>query len=158
MSNRRRPKVLMPLDGGAPPAPRLPWPLDHIEWTDQPPAKYPPRTLEWIAAAHRDAGRLNVWLCETCGVGVLCVDEHPGVTPMMVSHHTLGDPDCAGMCASQFYRRDKILEYAPAYRGHTNLEPTYEWYRPSEVELRGENAEVRGHVYQGGLLVRAVAS
>lgn len=155
MSNRRKPRRQVPLHGNPTTTrkPTLPFPLDAIEWTDQPPAQYTTQTLEWIAERHHERGRMNVWACEECGTEVLCFDLHPGVTPFMVSHHALGDADCPGMCRSHFYSGLSAAVARDRLGG-----PSHEWYRPSAGELSKADRHTREHVAQGGLLVRAVSS
>lgn len=164
MSNRRRPRRTVPLNG-TPPAANLqpvPWPLTHMEWTDTPPASYAQQTLSWIAGHYREAGRLNAWTCETCGEPFIAFDRHPGVTPAFVAHQTF-DPDteCEGTCASGFYRAAAVHQ-AAKWHGQQQVTPSHEWYRPSAVELKAERGRgrraVESHVMQGGLLVRPVAA
>lgn len=153
MSNRRRPTNVVPLNGGRPVNPLLVRGLAGVDWTDEPAADYSREVLSWIVANVPTIGRMNVWVCEACGTQVLCVDRHPGVTPFMVSHHTLGNPDCGGSCQSRFYNG------AIAAEVHARVgRPSHEWYRPSADQLEAETPYVRDHVLRGGLLVREVAS
>jgi hypothetical protein len=133
--------------------PEVPPQLQHLDWTDEPAGQYPTQTVEWIAAHAAEALRLNVWECEDCGMPVLCFDRHPGVTPFMVAHSTLGGGDCKGMCRSHFYNG------ASARAARDVLgQPSHEWYRPSAHELKRLRGQVRDHVLKGGLLVRAVVA
>lgn len=157
MSNRRRARRLVPLNGldhGVPARELLPPPLDFIEWTDTPAAGYPTQVLEWIAGQAPTRGRFNVWVCESCHQAFLCYDRHPGTTPFTVAHQTL-DPEtsCQGITVSTFYNgdraRDALVELGA---------PSHEWYRPSATALRHESRAARDHVLQGGLLVRPVTA
>lgn len=163
MSNRRKPKAQIPLDGQ--PAHRplnssIPWQLEHIEWTDKPAAEYADSTLKWIVSQRRGIGQLNAWRCEACDFPFVAFDRHPGTTPMMVSHRTFEpDTDCNGLCASVFYNRPGVERAAiDLGQGGQQIRPSHEWYRPSVDELRSASAAVRDHVRQGGLLVREVAA
>lgn len=171
MSNRRRPRRTVPLDGAGPftPTQRLPLALQHMEWSDEPPAAYDDQTLEWIADRRGEAMRLNAWRCEACGVPFIAYDRHPGTTPMMVSHRAFAealdagdlgaDDPCTGSCASVFYGRDGVVRAAVDLgQGGQQIQPTHEWYRPSAPELRAESRAVRTHVRQGGLLLRKAAA
>jgi hypothetical protein len=160
MSNRRKPKRQIPLHPGGSLVtiprgnePRRGAPKIEVEWSDAPFATYPPHVIAWIASRAHEAGRLNVWECEECGERVLCYDRHPGTTPFMVSHHTLGNPDCPGTCRSHFYSGASV-ELTYFLKGT----PSHEWYRPSTDELRTLKRHVQDHVMQGGLLVREVAA
>lgn len=161
MSNRRRPTRVIPLNGPPPKPGALPWPLDHIEWTDEPAAAdYQPATLKWIAGQADQRMRLNAWRCEVCDLPFIAFDRHPGTTPMLVAHQTL-DPesDCHGSCVSVFYNREGIWRAAiDLGQGGQQIQPSHEWYRPSVTELRRSSAATKAHVVQGGLLVRPVAS
>lgn len=170
MGNRRKPRRLVPLDGG--PAatatiPGLPPMLQNLGlWTDSPPAEYRPQTLDWIVDAVRrgESMRLNAWRCESCDLPFIAYDRHPGATPMMVSHRAfaeaMGETDpCTGMCASVFYTRDGVIRAAVDLgQGGQQIRPTHEWYRPSRDELRRASGAVRSHVSQGGLLLRRAAA
>jgi hypothetical protein len=167
MGNRRRPTRLVPLDGGPTTTTisGLPPMLQNLGlWTDTPPAQYRPQTLDWIVAAVRrgESMRLNAWRCETCQLPFIAYDRHPGTTPMLVSHRafaeTAGETDeCTGMCASVFYSREGVIRAGVDLgQGGQQIRPSHEWYRPSADELRRETGEVRSHVRQGGLLLRAV--
>lgn len=161
MSNRRRPKRQIPLDGPAPQAPALPLPLQRMEWTDEPAwTDYTRDVLVWIAGQANQAMRLNAWRCEVCDLPFIAYDRHPGTTPMTVAHVTLEpDTDCAGACVSVFYNREGIWRAAiDLGQGGQQIQPSHEWYRPSATELRGESAWTKSHVSQGGLLVRPVAA
>lgn len=161
MSNRRRPKRQIPLNGPAPHAPALPLPLQRMEWTDEPAySGYDHQVLVWIAGQANQAMRLNAWRCEVCKFPFIAYDRHPGTTPMLVAHQTLEpESDCHGSCVSVFYNREGIWRAAiDLGQGGQQIQPSHEWYRPSATELRGESPVTRDHVMQGGLLVRAVAA
>lgn len=153
MSNRRRPRNPVPLQPiGTRPGGRTGLPpqlRDFTVWTDTPPAQYAAQTIDWIVGALPTRLRLNVWVCETCGDGVLCFDLHPGTTPYIVPHATLGDPDCAGSCTSRMYSGADAAVWRARLGG-----PSHEWYRPSVFELGQSSKAVREHVQMGGLLVR----
>ena len=162
MSNRRRPRRIVPIHPSDAVEPRQPVPfgLQHIEWTDQPAAVYAAHTLEWIAERRHEAMRLNAWRCEDCGLPFIAYDRHPGVTPMLAGHQSF-DPDstCTGTCSSVFYTRAEITRAAiDLGQGGQRIQPSHEWYRPSANELRSATHEVRRHVHQGGLLLRTARS
>lgn len=163
MSNRRRPTKVVPLH----PAERVERPAvePKLDWSDQPPARFQPEVLEWISRNSYTAGRLNAWRCEACGTPFIAVDLHPGVTPMFVPHQAFDpDSDCTGASASGFYTGAAVHAAARqlAYHGHSQYEPTHEWYRPSRDELaelvRAKSKDQVTHVHQGGLLLRPVAA
>lgn len=154
MSNRRKPKRQVPLNGYATAtiSPPLPWPLTAVAWSDTPTATYATQTLEWIAAKAPTRGMHNVWVCESCGEDVLCFDRHPGTTPFTVAHQTF-DPTtpCPGITVSTFYNGARAQQALVEHGA-----PSHEWYRPSSTELRHGSRAARDHVMQGGLLVRRV--
>lgn len=133
---------------------QLPWPLDRMEWTDQPPVVYEPKTLAWIAQRHQEAGRLNAWTCEVCGTPFIAFDRHPGVTPFVVAHQTFDpDTDCKGSCVSGFYTSAAVYAAAKWY-GQQQVTPSHEWYRPSSTEFKAMSGGMKAHVAQGGLALR----
>jgi hypothetical protein len=152
VSKRKAKRPDLALRGLREPKP-LPWPLDAIEWSDKPALAYDPVVLKWIADKAGERGQLNVWRCEQCSTPVLCYDKHPGTTPFMVAHSTLGGGDCTGICKSAFYSSGEVIK-ARSELGGPGVAPSHEWYRPAFGDPGLKEAAVRAHVIQGGLLVR----
>lgn len=123
------------------------------EWTDLPPAAYPPVTVERVILPRLEAGadlvRRNVYQCVACNGLTVTYDRHPGVTPAYVDHRRF-DPDtrCDGVTASLSYPRDLPPE----------TEASHEWFRPSEDVLVTLGDAAIDHVLKGGLLLRPIAA
>lgn len=88
-------------------------------------------------------GKKNIYFCSECGHGFVTVDRDNGVTPFMT---TCDRAPCAAAAYSFFYRAPQEML--------KNIEPAYEWYRPSEEDLAGKSDQVKDHVARGGLLMR----
>lgn len=156
MSNRRRPRTARvngtPPGLGALVVPSFPG-IEVTEWSDLPPAAYPPAVAEQIIRPRLEAGtdliRLNGYLCDGCHGLTLTYDRHPGITPALVDHDRF-DPAtrCPGMARSLGY---------PADAPPAEWSPSHEWYRPGEPELLGLPDPVIDHVLRGGLLLRPIA-
>lgn len=86
-------------------------------------------------------GRFNRYTCESCGFIIHTVDLDEGVTPYIIRCR---HGDCDGVMRSHMYRvtLDQL--------------PDYEWYRPSEEEIKGLGLDtgVLEHVRSGGLMLR----
>lgn len=125
--------------------------VDAADWTDLPPAAYPPNTIELIkyGLERKAAGELRIlngYVCDTCKGLTMTRDRHPGVTPKFVDHRAF-DPGhrCPGTTVSLGYPED-----APP----ADWTPSHEWYRPSEDELIRLTDAAINHVLKGALLVR----
>jgi hypothetical protein len=91
-------------------------------------------------------GKKNIYMCPTCGRGVVTVDVDDGTTPFAIPCDA---PSCGGTATSFFYRApQEMLD---------GVQPAFEWYRPSAVELAGKSAGTKDHVERGGLLMRPLA-
>lgn len=138
MSNRRKPTRAVPLH----PQERHQGPVAGEpagDWTDLPPARFSSQVLTWIGTRMHEAGRLNAWRCEVCQTPFIAYDKHPGTTPFTVAHQTFdSDSDCEGACISGMYAGAAVHAAGRqlAYHGHSQLEPSHEWYRPSRDELQ----------------------
>ena len=90
------------------------------------------------------AGAKNAYRCQLCGFTIVTINRDEGTTPFMLRCRR--PIRCQGMMHSAFYR---LPENAP--------EPSLEWYRPSEREVRKLPEWQRDHVEQGGLLYRGIS-
>lgn len=108
--------------------------------------------------------RKNAYWCQSCHGYVVTIDLDEGVTPMFLACRVKGEPsdpanDCQGRMHSMMYPEEPW----PATDGYDNpipTEPTWEWYKPFEPELkryrrRGDEATLE-HVRKGGLLLRRI--
>lgn len=105
---------------------------------------FDPWSDPWPVAMFQSKGRLNSYVCEGCGGCIITIDLVSGVTPFMTACRVTDG--CAGMMRSRFY-------HVP-----DDYVATYEWYRPSREEIRGQRPEVREYVQAGGLLLRRIGA
>lgn len=123
--------------------------VDASDWTDLPPAQYPPDTVTFLRLALEAGERRTVkgYTCDTCSAVVATVDRHPGYSPDYVDHRRFVPATrCPGLCVSFGYPDE-----APP------TPPSHEWHRPSEPALLALLAlpdEYADHVLRGGLLLR----
>lgn len=96
-----------------------------------------------------DAGKKNLYTCQTCRGQIVTVNRDAGTTPFMIDCEAPNPGTwqaCRGVMYSNFY---------PA--GLEALAPSHEWYRPTSA---GERKKIpRGaeeHIAKGGLLLRAL--
>ncbi len=89
------------------------------------------------------AGRVNGYVCDSCGGKTVTIHRDEGVTPMFIGCRAL--PGCQGRAVSLMYTSNPAWELP---------EPKWEWYRPEST--RHLSAEVADHVRRGGLLLREV--
>lgn len=96
---------------------------------------------------------INVYTCPACGWRAVTVNLVAGTTPMFIQ--------CEGSfdCARKFQgNRDYPGAVSAMYRVPQDLEPTHEWYKPTEAEIVSHRAAaipaIRQHVELGGLLLR----
>jgi hypothetical protein len=88
-------------------------------------------------------GKVNVYTCPKCGREMVTVDRDEGVTPFMLRCRvTL---DCDGMAESCLYRPPP--DHGP---------PMFEWYKPTEKQLKKAEPSMRHHAEQGGLFIRGI--
>lgn len=85
--------------------------------------------------------KLNAYDCDTCGEPTVFRHVDQGTTPMFM--RCLVTKGCTGTATSRMYQ------------GVTD-EPTHEWYRPTESELRKVSPEIQDHVRRGGLMFREI--
>lgn len=100
----------------------------------------------WWSHIQHYKGMENYYSCQTCKRGVVTIDRDAGATPASIKCHA--SEDCSGVMHSKFYPD-------PALKPATLGGPTYEWYRPDEVDDDDESEEAY-HVMDGGLLLRKV--
>lgn len=100
-----------------------------------------------MSAGRAGIGKKNIYICRTCGHGFVTVDRDAGVTPFMTN---CDRAPCAAPAYSFFYGAPQEML--------KDIEPAYEWYRPSDEELAGKPDPVKDHVAHGGLLMRRVGA
>jgi len=81
----------------------------------------------------------NIYTCSKCRHQMVTVDRDDGTTPFMTSC-----PICKSPAQSSFYNVDQ------------KLQPTHEWYKPTEEETKKLKAGTLEHVNMGGLLLRNI--
>lgn len=115
---------------------------------EEPRIKLPADVLEW-AQSRPQPPSFNAYICRRRPQHIIItVDIHSGVTPMFLQCRF--DEHCKSEAISAGYPnhgRGPIPE-------HLRDKPLFLWYRPDEDEFRKEPAEVRGHVMQGGLIIK----
>lgn len=116
---------------------------------EHPLIKLPEKVVEFIRDKPQPPS-YNAYICRRRSNHIfITVDIHSGVTPMFMKCRAVGD-HCSSEAISAGYPNDG--------RGpvpeHLHGKPLFIWYRPSEPEFRKEPPEVRGHVMQGGLIIR----
>ncbi len=87
-------------------------------------------------------GRKNIYQCQECLGIIATVDRDAGTTPFMIGCQVRSG--CRGRMQSAFYRVFDAIQ------------PTFEWYKPDEVEIEKLDAGTRHHVDMGGLLLRRI--
>lgn len=96
------------------------------------------------------AGAINVYHCPDCD-GYMAIEHvEEGVTPMFLACRVKGDlkdpaNDCEGMMVSMMY---------PAKPWPIELEPGWEWFRPTGQAFEMLSPEMRDHIESGGLALR----
>ncbi len=90
-----------------------------------------------------NAGKKNIYKCDTCGHQIVTINLADGVTSFMVACRS--DRRCTGFMHSMFYNVDQ------------SLNPTHEWYRPEGKELKRMSEAMQYHVQMGGLDLRQVS-
>lgn len=85
------------------------------------------------------AGKLNIYVCESCHGHIVTRDRDAGVTPFLVACKCT--PGCTGFMKSSMYR---VFDQSMA--------ETHEWYRPDNLD--GLARHTIDHVRNGGLLLR----
>jgi hypothetical protein len=91
----------------------------------------------------KPTSRKNIYMCQKCGHGFVTADVESGVTPFMMPCDHSG---CSGKATSFFYAAPQSML--------AKIEPAFEWYKPSPVELTLKSAAVQEHVAKGGLISR----
>jgi hypothetical protein len=87
-------------------------------------------------------GRKNIYQCQECLGIIATIDRDAGTTPFAIGCQARNG--CKGTMQSAFYR---VFEA---------IQPTFEWYKPDEVEIEKLSAGSRHHVDMGGLLLRRI--
>lgn len=86
---------------------------------------------------------VNVYTCPKCNGEMVTIDRDEGVTSFMLRCRvTTG---CDGMAESSFYRPRP--DHGP---------PAFEWYKPSEKQIRKADPSMRQHAEMGGLFFRGI--
>lgn len=91
-------------------------------------------------------GRKNIYTCGTCGGHVVTVDVDAGVTPFMIECKA-APMGCQGYMQSSMYR---VFDQ--------RMRASWEWYKPTVLEVGQLSEAEQHHVAQGGLLLRRAAS
>lgn len=86
------------------------------------------------------SGKVNCYTCKNCGHVVKTVDIDNGVTPFII-----GCDECGENMYSSFYK-DNFPE----------IEPTYEWFRPSLEATKKMSPGMQDHILNGGLDKRKI--
>lgn len=126
---------LVPIPKGYGEEPRIKLPADVLEWAQSRPQ--PPSFNAYICKRRKD----HI---------IITIDIHSGVTPMFLRCRADGDH-----CQSESISAGYPHNGRGPVPGHLRDKPLFIWYRPNEEEFRKEPPEVRGHVMQGGLIIRA---
>lgn len=158
MSNPRRQRIRraaareaanLRVNAAPPPLVRPHFPgVDASDWTDLPPAQYPPDTVTFIRKALElgdDLKRVQGYRCDTCDLVLATRDRHPGYSPRYIDHARILATSCPGMFVSFGYPDEALPEDAA---------PAFEWYRPGELELLDLGDAFIDHVLKGGLILR----
>ena len=82
--------------------------------------------------------RINQYVCEMCGLGIITVDLEEGVTPFALVCRATND--CEGKMYSRMYEKVK-----------QSLIPEFGWYKPNLADVEDFQ---RPHIEAGGLLLR----
>ena len=98
------------------------------------------------------AGKLNQYVCDTCGHVTTTVDRVNGVTPYLIGCRGLDPCKGQGGNAGRDLARSRCYKNIPE-----DAQPTYEWYRPEYMDDLGDMDQwSQEHVLQGGLLLRPI--
>lgn len=121
--------------------------VEAAEWTDTPPAQYPPETVTFIRLALEAEDRLTVkgYRCDGCDLVLATLDRHPGYSSDYLDHKRILDSRCPGTFVSFGYPEEELPSGAA---------PAFEWFRPSELALGELGDEFVDHVLRGGLILR----
>lgn len=83
--------------------------------------------------------KINVYTCEKCAGQVVTIDTEPGVTPFSLICRA--KKDCGGRMHSAFYQVSQ------------ELNPEYQWRKPTKTEFYQLDEATREYVTKGGLLI-----
>lgn len=97
-----------------------------------------------------EANKINAYKCNK-GHFTITINKDEGTTPFMIAC-----PKCEGKPVLGSGSNDGFA-YSRMYNVYQFLVPEYEWYKPSEKELKTLNPETRQHVNMGGLIRRKIA-
>lgn len=106
---------------------------------DEPRMKLDSKIVLWLQ--NREPFKFNGYKCDRCGYWWITVDRHPGVTPMFKA--------CEGCHEGRAVSMGYPSTPPPK-------QPTFEWYRPSQVEFGTLEPAIRDHVLKGGLMYRRI--
>lgn len=79
----------------------------------------------------------NAYTCERCKQTVVTIDRVEGTTPMMI--RCRATKGCQGMMMSSWYMN------VP------DIEPSFEWRKPTQQEYRKLSPAMKQHIDMGGL-------
>jgi len=106
------------------------------------------KSPQWWAGVNQRKGAENYYYDLTCRKGIVTIDKDAGTTPMAIACRAT--TSCGGKAISQGYPDQQSK---PAWLGP----PTYEWYRPEEIDDDADTVEA-DHLMNGGLLLRRITS
>lgn len=116
---------------------------------NEPRIKLPEEVVAWIRNRPQPPS-FNSYICRRRPQHIIItIDIHSGVTPMFLACRADGDR-CRSESISAGYPGGGLGPIPD----HLRDKPLFLWYRPDEEEFRKEPPEVRGHVMQGGLIIK----
>lgn len=100
-------------------------------------------------------GRINQYVCESCGHVTTTIDRDNGVTPFITV--CTGTSPCTGTGPIRG-RNGRGMSRSLGYGSGVDQSatPTHEWYRPEVLDGLGKQGCL-AHVLNGGLLLREIA-
>ena len=100
-------------------------------------------------------GRLNQYVCDTCGHITTTIDRDNGVTPFMIE--CKGALPCSARRGSIRGRSGRDVARSRGYGASVDQSaaPTHEWYRPEHLDGLSQQG-LLSHVLAGGLLLREI--
>jgi hypothetical protein len=87
---------------------------------------------------------INIYTCKVCGWKAITKNLEEGVTPAFIG--------CEG---NDCDKHELPACISSMYHVPQNLQPTHEWYKPTEDELMRKTWMLE-HVFKGGLVLRKV--
>jgi hypothetical protein len=95
-----------------------------------------------ITKRNPNPNRLNIYVCDDCGLHIVTKDVVEGTTPFMIGCQCT--PKCQGRMVSSMYR---------VFDPNGKMFWTHEWYKPTVI-LATMTPAIADHVSKGGLLLR----